>query len=210
MLVRKQLEDQRVSCGDGRDDVRTLITPLGERDEVLMRDIGLKRDAALCDFAHLRFGTVMVDCGEEDGGTNVVSDNQHISNETIPFVPSLRSLIQSLQADINMLECPQQQNGWVPVHYTVVYGHLTRLTWLLKQCSKNKNKINTLLDQETFSSSSNWTPLMLCCALGRFEIAYHLIGEGANFHQKDNGGKNVLHYAVESGSLGLLSFQVTC
>ena len=98
MLVRKQLEDQRVSCGDGRDDGRTLITPLGERDEVLMRDIGLKRDMALCDFSHLCFGTVMVDCGEEDGGTNVVSDNQHISNETIPFVPSLPSLIQSLQS----------------------------------------------------------------------------------------------------------------
>ena len=103
MLVRKQLEDQRVSCSDGRDDGRTLITPLGERDEVRTRDIGLRRDAALCDLAHLRFGTVMVDCGEEDGGTNVVSDNQHISNETIPFFLRLPSLLQSLQADINIL-----------------------------------------------------------------------------------------------------------
>lgn len=51
---------------------------------------------------------------------------------------------------------------------------------------------------------------MLACKGGRFEIAYRLIQQDANFRDKDDDDRTVLHYAAMGGNIHLLSFLVRC
>lgn len=101
--------------------------------------------------------------------------------------------------DINKLEDEELTNGWAPIHYASMCGKLKRVEWLLCHGANLDCKIRTLE-----------SPLMLACQCGRFEIAYFLVKNNANFRESDCNNNTVLHHVSMSGNKALLEFLVEC
>ena len=111
----------------------------------------------------------------------------------------LLDILFSHGCDINKTDNEQASNGWAPIHYASINGKLKRIEWLIHR--------GAIVDIKT---KSKQTPLMLACQHGRFEIAYYLIQNQANFRESDCSDQTVLHYASMSGNKSLLDFLVQC
>ena len=101
--------------------------------------------------------------------------------------------------NIDEIDDAKSCNGWAPIHYASRYGKLKRVQWI--------NSRGGNLDSRTASEQS---PLMLACQGCRFEVVYYLIRNNANFRDKDDRDRTVLHYAALAGNKHLLEFLVQC
>jgi hypothetical protein len=102
-------------------------------------------------------------------------------------------------SDISKLDDGQASNGFAPIHYASLHGKLKRVEWLVRRGAN-----------PDMMSKVKQSPLMLACQYGRFEIAYYLIENNANFREYDCSDQTVLHYAAMSGNMVLLKFLVQC
>lgn len=101
--------------------------------------------------------------------------------------------------DINKFDDAKSCHGWAPIHYAAMYGKLKRAQWI----NSRGGDLNSI-------TSSKQSPLMFACQSGRFEIAYYLVRNNANFRGVDCQHRTVLHYTAMSGNKRLLEFLVKC
>ena len=109
--------------------------------------------------------------------------------------------------------------GWQPLHIATAYGHLPLLKELLQRKADNIEEILGLpsvkrdqthkIVEEGYSAEARWpypgsSPLHLACEYGHYEIAKHLISQGAKLDAVCNEGWQPLHHATYIGSSKLV------
>lgn len=126
---------------------------------------------------------------------SIKNKHSHYPIHTAILNDQIESVIPLLQ--INNGSTLKDSNGWMAIHYAARYANEE----MLEECCK----FTTNKDTKDIMGK---TPLMLAAELGRLSAVKTLIEHGAQIDLTDSAGLSVLHHAVTSGNLNLVSWLI--
>lgn len=152
-------------------------------------------------------------------GSNLVNTEDYRSQQPVHHTArtgsvEIFSLLMSNGAKIS----GENSFGWQPLHVAVAYGHFALVQRLLQEGANIEEKLGSSsikkdqthkMVEEGYWAEARWPypgsrPLHLACEYGHYNIASHLISQGAKMEATCNEGWQPLHHATYIGSPALV------